>query len=69
MPHRLRPQDYQPLIDRVRKKITSWTVRNLSFAGRLVLIQSVLYGMFNFWASIFTLPKSCIDEIERLCNA
>lgn len=25
MPHRLRPQDYQPLIDRVRKKITSWT--------------------------------------------
>lgn len=69
MPHRLRPQDYQPLIDRVRKKITSWTIRNLSFAGRLVLIQSVLYGMFNFWASVFTLPKGCIDAIERLCNA
>lgn len=69
MPHRLRPQDYQPLIDRVRKKITSWTVRNLSFAGRLTLIQSVLYGMFNFWASIFTLPQGCIDAVEKLCNA
>lgn len=69
MPHNLRPQDYQPLVDRVRKKITSWAVRKLSFAGRLVLIQSVLYGMFNFWASVFPLPKGCIDAIERLCNA
>lgn len=25
--------------------------------------------MFNFWASVFTLPKGCIDAIERLCNA
>lgn len=69
MPHRLRPQEYQPLIDRVRKKIKSWTIRNLSFAGRLQLIQSVLYGMFNFWASVFPLPKGCIDAIEQMCNA
>ena len=69
MPHKLRPQDYQPLIDRVKKKIKSWTIRNLSFAGRLQLIQSVLYGMFNFWASVFPLPKGCIDAIVRLCNA
>lgn len=69
MPHKLRPHDYQPLIDRVTKKIKSWTLRNLSFAGRLQLIQSVLYGMFNFWASVFPLPKGCIEAIERLCNA
>ncbi|XP_013624294.1 PREDICTED: uncharacterized protein LOC106330365 [Brassica oleracea var. oleracea] len=49
MPHKLRPHDYQPLIDRVTKKIKSWTLRNLSFAGRLQLIQSVLYG--SLWVA------------------
>ena len=42
LPHKLRPEDYQPLIDNVTARISSWTNRYLSFAGRLQPIQSVL---------------------------
>ena len=53
LPHKLRPEDYQPLIDNVTARISSWTNRYLSFAGRLQLIQSVLNSIFNFWASVY----------------
>ncbi|CAA7015800.1 unnamed protein product [Microthlaspi erraticum] len=69
MPHKLRPQDYQPLIDKVKSRIGSWTVRRLCFAGRLQLIHSVLYGTVSFWSSIFPLPKTCLETIEKILNA
>ncbi|CAA7056641.1 unnamed protein product [Microthlaspi erraticum] len=54
---------------RVRSRISSWTVRPLSFAGRLQLIQSVLFSMVHFWAAVFPLPMSCIDCLEKMCKA
>ncbi|CAA7058378.1 unnamed protein product [Microthlaspi erraticum] len=69
MPHKLRPQDYQPLIDKVRSRICSWTARQLSFAGRLQLIQSVIYSTINFWSAAFPLPKRCFSLLEKMCNA
>lgn len=69
MPHKLTRQDYQPLIDKVRGRVNTWTAKHLSFAGRLQLIQSVIYSMINFWSAIFPLPKECLDELEQICNA
>lgn len=66
---KLRPCDYQPVIDKLKSRFTSWSARRLSFTGRLQLIQSVIYSTINFWSSIFILPKQCIDALERLCNA
>ncbi|CAL9217455.1 unnamed protein product, partial [Arabidopsis halleri] len=43
-------------------------VKSLSFAGRLPLLSSVIYGVVNFWISTFTLPKGCIKKIESLCS-
>ena len=62
-------QDYKPLMDKILSRFSSWTVRNLSFAGRLQLIQSVVYSIISFWASIFILPNNCLEEIERMCSA
>lgn len=50
LPHKMRAQDYQPLLDKVTNRISSWTVRHLSFAGRLQLIQSILYSISTFGA-------------------
>lgn len=61
--------DFQPLLDSIASRFNSWTARHLSFAGRFQLIQSVIYSSISFWASIFILPKQCIKELERLCNA
>ncbi|CAA7058279.1 unnamed protein product [Microthlaspi erraticum] len=69
LPHKMRRQDYQPLIDRVIARISSWPVKRLSFAGRLQLIQLVLSSMINFWAAVFPLPSSCIERLEKICNA
>lgn len=61
--------DYAPLLSRIRNKISSWTARHLSFAGRLQLIGCVLYSITNFWMSAFRLPNQCIQEINSLCSA
>ncbi|XP_074263042.1 uncharacterized protein LOC141585872 [Silene latifolia] len=42
--------------------------RKLSYAGRLVLIQSVLHNLHNYWARIFILPKTVLQHIDRLCR-
>ncbi|KAG7536626.1 Reverse transcriptase zinc-binding domain [Arabidopsis suecica] len=61
--------DYLPLIEKIRNRITSWTGRFLSFAGRLQLIKSVLSSITNFWLSAFRLPSKCIKELESLFSA
>ncbi|XP_024014527.1 uncharacterized protein LOC112088476 [Eutrema salsugineum] len=61
--------DYLPLIENVRNRISKWTVRALSFAGRLQLVRSVIFSVTNFWIADFRLPKACIQEIDKLCSA
>lgn len=65
---KLTKQDYQPLIDKLHSRFTSWTVRHLSFAGRLQLLKSVIYSTITFWASIFLLPNSCLRKLEQMCS-
>ena len=63
----MRKQDYLPLVERVRSRISTWTCRYLSYAGRVQLIKAVLISIINFWASVFRLPSGCIKEVEQLC--
>ncbi|XP_010445560.1 PREDICTED: uncharacterized protein LOC104728245 [Camelina sativa] len=66
---KLRKQDYSPLMDKVSERFNGWAVKCLSFADRLQLVSSVIYGLINFWMSAFALPKGCIKALEKLCNA
>lgn len=61
--------DFLPLIEKIRKRINSWTSRYLSYAGRLQLIKSVITSLTNFWMAAFKLPSGCLKEIEKLCSA
>lgn len=65
----LTKQDYEPLIDKVRKRLLYWANKSLPYAGRLQLIKSVIYSIVNFWSSAFILPIGCLDTIESLCSA
>ena len=56
------------LIQQVKGKFNSWSARALSFAGRLLLIKTVIAGITNFWCSSFVLPKACIKRINSLCG-
>lgn len=59
----------EPLIQSVKAKLNSWSAKSLSFAGRLLLINTVISGISNFWCATFILPKFCIKTINSLCGA
>ena len=60
--------DCVPLIEKITARINSWTVRHLSFSGRLQLIQSVLNSIQLLWSSISILPKKVVKAIEQRFN-
>ncbi|XP_048596269.1 uncharacterized protein LOC125578037 [Brassica napus] len=67
-PKKISAATLQPFIDRITAKLHSWTVKFLSFAGKVTMIYSVIYGMVNFWSSVFVLPKWFYAKIDSLCS-
>jgi hypothetical protein len=67
-PHRLLASQLYPLLHQLETAIQSWMGKNLSYAGRLELIGSVLFGMVQFWLSIFPMPESVINQITCICR-
>ncbi|KAL0302791.1 UNVERIFIED_CONTAM: hypothetical protein Scaly_3021200, partial [Sesamum calycinum] len=46
-------------------KYLGWNHQNLSYAGRLQLIKSVLSTLHMYWASAFILPKGILKILEK----
>ena len=67
-PHRLLASQYSPLIHTLDSAIQSWMGKHLSYAGRLELLKSVLYGIIQFWLNIFLVPDTVIKQIICLCR-
>ena len=65
---RLSAADCGVFLDKITGHIDSWLSRNLSYAGRLQLLSSVLYSLQVYWTGIFILPKSIIKAIEQKFN-
>lgn len=59
----------KPLIEKIVDRISTWGAKQLTFAGRLQLIQSVLQGITHYWTAHFILPKKVIKQIESKCNS
>lgn len=67
-PTKWNKQDYAKVVDKIRKIITSWGVRHLSFVGRVQLISSVIFGIRSYWMSVFCSPASVVKDIDKLCR-
>ncbi|XP_074313761.1 uncharacterized protein LOC141648954 [Silene latifolia] len=63
-PKRLSILDCSSLVERIVERIKKLGSRKLSYAGRIVLIKSVLSSLHTYWARIFVLPKTVIARIE-----
>lgn len=61
-----RRQDWEGLILKVRRRLSSWKVQHLSFEGHLTLMNSILSALPTYWMSIFRLPSWVIKEIDRI---
>jgi hypothetical protein len=57
---------WSPLIDRIRKKLSSWKSRHLSMGGRLVLLRSVLSSIPVYFLSFFKAPIGTISSLESI---
>jgi hypothetical protein len=55
-------------VSKITARIDSWLAQNLSFAGRLQLLSSVLLSLQVYWAKVFILPKNIISLLERKFN-
>lgn len=57
------------IADKITARITHWSARLLSFAGRAQLINSVLFAVSNFWLQCIPLPKEVIKRINAICRS
>ncbi|XP_074311370.1 uncharacterized protein LOC141647174 [Silene latifolia] len=67
-PKRLSVADCQCLTDKVVSRMRGLGATELSYAGRVVLIRSVMSTLHNYWARIFIFPKTILNKIEQLCR-
>jgi len=56
------------VVENIVGKVTLWATKSISFASRAQLPNSVIFGMFNFWATIFILPQEVIDQMNQICR-
>ncbi|KAL9667021.1 hypothetical protein QQ045_001366 [Rhodiola kirilowii] len=64
----LKKSAYNMIIDKMLSKITSWSAKCLSYAGRLVLIKHVLSAIGSYWMRVLIFPKAVIMKIISICR-
>jgi len=61
-----RKEFWQGLMSKIRKRLSRWKGRHISFAGRATLIKSVLSVMPLFFISLFKMPSIVRKEIVKI---
>lgn len=59
---------FRYIIDRVDQRLSSWKANNLSMAGRVSFIKSVLQSLLIHVMQSTLLPKSICDDINKKCR-
>ncbi|XP_074288955.1 uncharacterized protein LOC141614100 [Silene latifolia] len=65
---RLTKLECNALVERMVNRIRSIGAKKLSYAGRVVLINSFLNTLYSYWAGMFIIPKGVIRRIEGICR-
>ncbi|GAU51623.1 hypothetical protein TSUD_414500 [Trifolium subterraneum] len=61
-----RQETWQPIIDSLTKRLSSWTGRNLSIGGRVTLINSVLSSIPLYFFSFYKAPRCIVNKLVRI---
>ena len=65
---RLSKLECRILLDKIMGKLKIWSTKSISFTGRAQLLNSIIFDMYNYWATIFILPQDVIDNINQMCR-
>jgi hypothetical protein len=58
--------DWQPLLDKIEKRLQSWKGSLLSLGGRVTLLNSVLSAIPMYWMSVYRLPAKIRHKIDKI---
>jgi len=61
-----RKEFWQGLMSKIRKRLSRWKGRHISFVGRMTFIKSVLSSMPLFFISLFKMPSIVRKEIVKI---
>ncbi|MCH80186.1 LINE-1 reverse transcriptase like, partial [Trifolium medium] len=61
-----RKATWLPIIDKMKKRLSSWNGRHLSIGGRVTLINSVLSSLPLYFFSFFKAPACVIQDLNIL---
>lgn len=62
---RLTMRDCKDLLLNINSKLASWKAKALTYAGRILLIKTVLSSLHIYWDTPFRLPHTIIKAMER----
>ncbi|XP_074288880.1 uncharacterized protein LOC141614026 [Silene latifolia] len=65
---RLTKSECSALTEKMVARIRGLGAKKLSYAGRVTLINAVLNTLQNYWAQMFIIPKSIINNIMAICR-
>ena len=57
---------WNPILEKMEKKLSSWKRLYLSKAGRLTLLKITLSSLPTYFLSLFTIPVVVADRLERI---
>lgn len=66
---RSKVSDCSQLRSKILSRIQSWSNKSLTYGGRVQLVNSVLFSIQVYWASIFMLPQKVVQDLEQLLRA
>ncbi|KAJ9544963.1 hypothetical protein OSB04_024670 [Centaurea solstitialis] len=59
-------KNWQPLVDKFKKKLSSWKAKTLSIGRRLCLSKAVLGTLGTFMFSLYKAPKKVLSSLESV---
>ena len=64
-----RLQSWDPIIEKIAKRLASWKGKMLSIGGRITLIKSSLANLPIYYMSLFPIPKGVVAKIVSITRA
>lgn len=57
---------WEPLIEKMRKKLATWKGKLLSIGGRLTLLKASISNLPIYFMSLYPMPQGVIDKITKI---
>jgi hypothetical protein len=67
-PRKLKKIDWQPLLDELARRLSTWRTAMLTDRGRLILVKTVLLMLYVYHMLSLDLPPWVIKTINKMCR-